>query len=517
MLGSIKIKVDAFGTIASDSLVKPLKVVPEGIPKTITQSVLIMKNNSSSTYTSTLQCILPPTAVNDTTSASASVAGDLLGPMMNGLENLIQMSGGCGEQNLLNFVPSIVALRYLEATNQLTASLKARAIGFAESGYQLQLTYRRTDGSFSAFGNNDQVGSTWLTAFSVDAFEMASRYITVDSNVVRGAYNYFVSKQNIDGSFREDGNVIHKDMQGGSSNGLPLTAFVSIVLSRNIAKFPEFLSARDKALDYISNNLNKTDVYALCISALALHLGNHAGFASVYADMIASGVETADQMSWSKPVAVSSNPNPWWYYYQPRSVDIEMTAYALQVLADKDIAKAVKVAKNLVSRKNSYGGYGSTQDTVQALFSLSIFGVKFNSAAGTINIRLTPNIGAVINSQVNPSNLLVVQEYTLNPLARQLAIFSGVNSTGSAIVTLTCRFYEVSAELAPRFNIRTQLIRPCKNLLQQEVCVSYIPKGDDIESNMALMKMTIPSGYVYDEGQTVSPVVRVGDDNFDHR
>jgi CD109 antigen len=506
----VKIKVDAIGTIASDSLEKPLKVIPEGIPKTITQSVLIMKNDSSSTYSSSLQCILPPTAVTDTTSAFASVAGDLLGPMLSGIENLIQMSYGCGEQNLLNFVPSIVALRYLETTGQLTAALRAKAIGFAEAGYQLELTYRRTDGSFSAFGNNDQIGSTWLSAFAVDAFEMASTYITIDSNVVKSAYDYFVSKQNPDGSFREDGNVIHKDMQGGSSKGLPLTAFVSIVLSRNIAKLPEFIPARDKALNYIANNLDKTDVYALCISALALHLGNHAGFASVYADMIASGIETADQLSWSKPVPVSPDPNPWWYSYQQKSVDIEMTAYALQVLADKDIAKAVKVAKNLVSRKNAYGGYGSTQDTVQALFSLSVFGVKFHATAGTIDIRLTPDIGTVINSQVNPSNLLVVQEYTLNPLARSLAVYSGVNSVGSAIVTLTCKFYEVSAELAPRFNIRTNLIRPCKTFLKQEVCISYIPKGDDIESNMALMKMTLPSGYVYDEGQQISAAIKVG-------
>jgi CD109 antigen len=500
-LGSINIKIDAIGTLASDALEKPLKVIPEGIPKTITQSIFVVKNVSSSVYSSSLSCVLPPTAVSDTTSASASITGDIMGPMINGLENLIQMSYGCGEQNLLNFVPSLFALRYLEATGQLTNSLRSKAISYAEDGYQRQLTYKHNDGSFSAFGMSDPNGSTWLTAFSVSAFSLASNYISVDSEVIRRAFNFFVGKQNADGSFKEDGNVIHKDMQGGSSGGLAMTAFVSIVLSENLNKFPDFLDARDKALDYIALNVDVTDIYALCISTLALKLGNHASYLTLYNAMIAAGIQTADQMHWSKPVPPPSSSDPWWYYYQPRSVDVEMTSYALKVLADKDIALALKTVKWLVSMKNNFGGYGSTQDTVQALDALSAFTVVFNAAAGTINLRLTPNVGSVINAQVNPSNMLVVQEFTLNPLARQLDIYSGINSTGSAIVTLVCNFYEKSAETAPRFNIRTELIKPCSNILKREVCISYIPKGDDVESNMALVEMTLPSGYVYDNDQ----------------
>jgi CD109 antigen len=508
-LGSLKLQINATGTLASDAIEKLLNVIPEGIPKTITQSVLVMKNDSSSTYTSTLKCVLPPTAINDTTSASASIAGDLMGPMINGLENLIQMSYGCGEQNLLNFVPSLFALRYLEATGQLTSSLRSKAISYAEDGYQRQLSYAHTDGSFSAFGMSDPNGSTWLTAFSVSAFSLASKYITVDPNVITRAFNFFVGKQNADGSFREDGNVIHKDMQGGSSGGLAMTAFVSIVLSENLNKFPDFLTARNNALNYIALNVDVTDIYALCISTLALKLGNHASYPTLYNAMIAAGIQTADQMRWSKPVPPPSSSDPWWYYSQPKSVDIEMTSYALKVLSDKDVALALKTVKWLVSMKNNFGGYGSTQDTVQALDALSIFTVVFNAAAGTINLRLTPNVGSVINAQVNPSNMLVVQDFTLNPLARQLDIYSGVNSTGSAIVSLVCNFYENSDETAPRFNVRTELINPCKNLLKHQVCISYIALDGDVESNMALMKMTFPSGYVYDEGQKLSDGIRV--------
>jgi CD109 antigen len=504
----LKIQVNATGNVASDGVEKFLKVIPEGVPKTIVKSVLVMKNESASSFSSSLRCDLPTTAVNDTTSAAATVAGDLMGPMINGIENLIQMSYGCGEQNLINFVPSLYALRYLESTGKLTSTLRAKALSYAEDGYQRQLDYRHPNGGFSAFGTSDGQASTWLTAFSVLAFDLASDYITIDQQVLKSAFDFFISKQNTtSGAFREDGRVIHREMQGGSSDGLPMTAFVSMVLSLSLDKHPEYTTARNKALDYLAQNVDLTDIYAVCISTLALQLGNHASFPTLYAQMIALGVETGDQMSWTKPSPPPSSSDPWWYS-EPKTLDIEMTSYATWVMTEADLTRALKAVKWLVSKKNAYGGYGSTQDTVQALNALSIFGAKYNAKSGTLNLRLTPNLGSVINAQVNSSNMLTVQEFALNPLARQLDVFSGVNSTGNAIVSLVCNFYEVTNEAAPRFTITTTLLKPCLPLVRQ-ICISYIARGDDVESNMALVKVTLPSGFIYDNDQDPPPTSSV--------
>lgn len=40
--------------------------------------------------------------------------GDILGPSILNLANLIKMPSGCGEQNMLNFVPNIMILNYLK-------------------------------------------------------------------------------------------------------------------------------------------------------------------------------------------------------------------------------------------------------------------------------------------------------------------------------------------------------------------------------------------------------------------
>lgn len=62
--------------------------------------------------------------------------------MLANIEKLVQMPYGCGEQNMINFVPNIVVLRYLRATQRGNAPLEAKATNYMESGYQRELRYR---------------------------------------------------------------------------------------------------------------------------------------------------------------------------------------------------------------------------------------------------------------------------------------------------------------------------------------------------------------------------------------
>lgn len=60
------------------------------------------------------------------------------------------------------FIINQPSLLYLQNTNQLTPAVEGKALRYMETGYQQELTYRHSDGSFSAFGSNDPSGSTWL-------------------------------------------------------------------------------------------------------------------------------------------------------------------------------------------------------------------------------------------------------------------------------------------------------------------------------------------------------------------
>jgi len=67
------------------------------------------------------------------------IEGDLLGPSVNGLDKLVKMPYGCGEQNMLNFAPNIYIMKYLETANQLTADFEDKAHRFMLAGTQFRL------------------------------------------------------------------------------------------------------------------------------------------------------------------------------------------------------------------------------------------------------------------------------------------------------------------------------------------------------------------------------------------
>ena len=57
-----------------------------------------------------------------------------MGPALSGLDQLLKLPTGCGEQNMLKFAPNIYVLEYLTNTEQLTGSVRDKAIGFLRTG-----------------------------------------------------------------------------------------------------------------------------------------------------------------------------------------------------------------------------------------------------------------------------------------------------------------------------------------------------------------------------------------------
>ena len=58
-----------------------------------------------------------------------------MGPSINGLDRLLKMPYGCGEQNMLNFAPNIFVVKYLEATNNIDGATMEKAKNFMTKGF----------------------------------------------------------------------------------------------------------------------------------------------------------------------------------------------------------------------------------------------------------------------------------------------------------------------------------------------------------------------------------------------
>lgn len=57
-----------------------------------------------------------------------------MGPSIEGLESLVRVPYGCGEQNMISFTPNIFVRRYLDNVNRLDNDIKSRTTANMESG-----------------------------------------------------------------------------------------------------------------------------------------------------------------------------------------------------------------------------------------------------------------------------------------------------------------------------------------------------------------------------------------------
>lgn len=275
-VGMISLKVSAISSTASDCVIKDLNVECEGVPQFVNKAVFIDLRETSQIDPIDLKIDFPDIALPDSERVEITCVGDLLGGTIKNLQSLIRLPYGCGEQNMLNFVPNIVVLNYLKNTLQLTDEIEAKAKRFMEIGYQRELSYKHKNGSFSAFGESDKNGSTWLTAFVAKSFQQAADHILIQSDIVDDSLKWLSKMQADDGSFTEKGNVFHKEMQSGSSNGVALTAYVLTAFLVNEQSKKAYAATIQKAINSITESVKGcTDVYALAVCANALSMAGH--------------------------------------------------------------------------------------------------------------------------------------------------------------------------------------------------------------------------------------------------
>jgi CD109 antigen len=407
------------------------------------------------------------------------------------------MPYGCGEQNMLNFVPNIVVLDYLTNLNQLSPQLESKTKKYMESGYQRELTYKHTDGSYSAFGKSDDSGSTWLTAFVAKSFNQASKYIMVDQEIINEALEWLSSQQKSDGSFPEVGKVSHTAMQGGSAKGIGLTAYTLITFLENRNQITKYQNTINKALDYIVKNLEDLDdSYALAIASYALQLAKHSS-----KDLFLSKLDTKSENKdgfkyWQKPVPESDKSNPW--LSKPNSVNVEMSAYAMLAFAEAGLATdVIPVMKWLVAQRNDQGGFESTQDTVVGLQSLSKLAQIISVPNTNIEVILEDNKGAETKIKVNKENALILQKYDLPSTIKDISLKA--SGRGFTIVQLSYKYNMNVTGAWPRFVIDPQVNRNSnQDHVHLTICTSFVPDTLSPKSNMAVMEVSFPSGFTFD-------------------
>ncbi|MEE8584446.1 MAG: alpha-2-macroglobulin family protein, partial [Acidobacteriota bacterium] len=354
-VGKLHLQVLAEGSSGADAVLRLLEVVAEGLPsEKLVNGVLEAGERVE------LMPSAPPEAVEDSVRAFLSLTPSLIGQAMTGLDDLLEMPYGCGEQNMIFLAPDIEVLKYLREVGELEVAIRAQAEHFVNTGYQRELTFQTDDGGFAAFAGPE--GSLWLTAFVLSSFSGAREVTTIDRRVLADAAAMLLSRQRPDGSFQPDRFLIHTEMAGNTLlNDYATAAYVANALADYNG--PEVQQALGRAASYlVINRTARPDIndngYVIAIASAALSRisGFEAAAESFLDRLIELAVRQGEGLHWE--------PYP-----------VEATGWAVQALlnsSDPERAFTTQQALDfLMTQRNSRGGLGySTQDTVVGLRAL---------------------------------------------------------------------------------------------------------------------------------------------------
>ncbi|XP_057308923.1 pregnancy zone protein-like isoform X2 [Hydractinia symbiolongicarpus] len=475
---------------AADAMTKKLLVEAEGIKKEFSTSSYFCPRDHSGLYSDTLFVTIPQPVVQGSVYAELAVVGDLLGPSMDNLDKLLAMPYGCGEQNMLKFAPNIYIMDYLTATNQLTEKVERKAKEYMRSGYQRELTYKHSNGAYSAFGERDKEGSTWLTAFVLRSFSQAKRYIFIDDRDIEDSKRWLLSLQDWSGCFKESGMVHHKEMKGGVSSGITMTAFVVNALLE--AKVPHNDSRMQSALACITNRLNKiSDPYTAALISYTLSLAGSTKRFDMLNKLDSMSSQADGMLHWE---ATSVKDHRSSFCYQAPSTDIEMTAYSMMAYIGgqspfKSKIEHLKIVKWLVKQRNPFGGFASTQDTCVGLQALSQYSA---GAISNLTIMATTPTGFSKEFKVRNDNKLLLQRAVLLNVPTNISIQA--TGDGCTLVQANVKYNIPVPKEKPSFylDITVEELKTINCEHKIKVCGSYMKSG---KSNMALIDVNMVSGF----------------------
>nr|AZZ09375.1 putative complement component c3 [Ctenopharyngodon idella] len=343
---AIEVKASASGR-GSDGVKKDLLVVSEGVLNKLNENLqmspskrggqhvqviksLIMRDQAPNTPASTYI-----SAIGDTISITieAAISGQAMG-------SLIFEPGGCGEQNMAGLTMPVIATHYLDQTNQwhtVNAGLRQTAVYYITRGYNKELAYRKTDGSYAAYISRQS--STWLTAYVAKVFAMASNIINIDQNVICSALKWLIlNKQLPNGVFKEDAPVMSGSMTGnvhGTDTEASMTAFVLIALqegrNRCAGQILSLDSSIYRAIAYLRSRLHGlTNPYSVAMTSYALANGNA----------------------------------------------LDKQALLRKTSAAKDFQAAAPIVNWLNNQRRNGGGYGTTQTTIMVFQAVAEYRIQ---------------------------------------------------------------------------------------------------------------------------------------------
>jgi A-macroglobulin TED domain/Alpha-2-macroglobulin family/Carboxypeptidase regulatory-like domain/A-macroglobulin receptor binding domain/MG2 domain/Alpha-2-macroglobulin bait region domain len=466
-----------------DIVVREIEVIPNG-----REQNLVFNGRLESSAQHDLN--FPAASIPDATAIFVRLYPGPLSQVIEGMDSILRMPGGCFEQTSSSTYPNVLALEYMKRTKKLTPEVHAKAEGYIANGYQRLLTFEVPGGGFSWFGQAP--ANKILTAYGLMEFNDMSKVSDVDPKLIERTRDWLVRQQQPDGSWKPDTSFINEGATNRyNSNVLRITAYVAWSLVNTGYQGP----AVEKAKHFIESSAgSKPDTYTLAVIAnFAVDYGKDRDFTrqSMQA-LLDTRVEKDDQISWTvEETGV---------YSSGLSAAIETTGLATQALLKwGQAAESVRKAINFISaKKEASGNWGTTQATIMALRALLLASqLSTSDVRGSVQVFLDEKVVETLKLTAENNDLLhqfVFKGINGQKTANVQLKFEG---TGGLAYQIVGRYFMPWDEKPIGEPLAIDVVYDRTKLAQNDIATATVTIRNNLSktANMVMVDLGIPPGF----------------------
>ena len=497
-VGRQSLTVLARGLAKSDAVRRSVDVRPDGKAVVETQSARfsVAADGGVTSETVARNITIPPENIDGAQELLVKVYPGFMSQVVEGMDSLLQLPGGCFEQTTATAWPNVLATDYLAKTGALTEAIDIKARSYITEGYQRLLTFECASGGFN-WWEGDDPGNAILTAVGVMMFTDTKNVAFVDDAVIVRAAKYLANSQQSDGTWTEERHL-HAGNENLGAGSLRATAYITWALLHAGRE----TAATDRALSYLRTKVGATeDVYttALVTLALATKNANDALLAGLAGKLHENRIEEGQRIYWSPDE--QTMVGGW-----DDSGKVETTAVvALALMAAQSHAADVSGALDwLLSKKDPQGNWGySTQATVLTLKAL-IASLSNGSATTAASVKVLLDGQEVARRDFNDLNADVLWQVDLgSTLAEgEHEVSLAYEGTGNLMWQIAGKHYLPWSMVAPEpagplaIDVaydKTELASD--DIINVQVTVT---NSDPNESGMMMAELGLPPGFDLD-------------------
>lgn len=492
-IGMQPLTVKAFGSKKSDAVKRLVDVAPNGqeVEKVATDR---LQGKIAQTID------IPENAIADASKLMVKIYPGAMAQVIEGLDGMMQMPGGCFEQTSSSAFPNILIVDYIKKNRLNSPAMMMKAEQYLNVGYQRLLTFERPGGGFDWWGREEPL--IWLSAYGLQEFSDMAKVYPIDRGIIDRTQAFLMRKMDKDGTWSNIGATHGETIASMGNPKLLLTSYVTWSLldsgfdRKQLAKSIEFIR------DSVKQGEGSAYILALAANALAAYDAKD--------DSTLEAVRKLDKLRHEVPEWKAIDfpaKGMSLTYAHGNGQTVETTALAaLAMLRTGQFNNSVNQALTyLVKSKHGNGTWGSAQATILALKAL-IGATGNNQQKGATHFTIKVDGQEAARGKVDEDNADVMQSFDLKGLAKPGAhqVEIAVDGESNLMYQIVGRHYEPwkkdMAPAKPAFDLSVSYDRTklsTNDLLHAKATLKY---NGTLPTYMVMLDLGIAPGFTVDPG-----------------